>query len=462
MIGTTDIRKTNEENSMDKVEVIFQNELTADEVEQALRAAYANSAERRRLKEVAEQVSGEAKKVLSVLLLWFEPNEGGAIEKARQLKDESETLLYVFLRLSSFTEQIEEASAVLEKAKLSEMKRPLPFYLLLADVKLREGDTQKAAEALEKASSLLPSVSNEEWRKWYEGRIAYLSGCRQEKEGDWFAAIDSYEKAISLAPDMHSAHFRLGYLYDLHGADETAVKHYEMAKRIRPFDIGTLINLGVLYEEMGRYRLAIECYKTVLDVCPAHSRAKLYLKDAEASLKMFYDEEKEAEREKLKKLLATPVSDFELSVRSRNCLKKMNIKNLGDLVQRTETELLAYKNFGETSLSEIKQLLASKGLKLGVKLDELLEQVPEESLQRALKPAIIGQENEDVLSLPVTKLQLSVRARRCIETLNIRTLGELVQKTPQELMSVRNFGQTSLAEVKEQLAKFGLSLREEI
>ncbi|MCX7703953.1 MAG: hypothetical protein N2234_07665 [Planctomycetota bacterium] len=88
--------------------------------------------------------------------------------------------------------------------------------------------------------------------------------------------------------------------------------------------------------------------------------------------------------------------------------------------------------------------------------------MPEEPLQRALAPVGATQEDEDVLSLPVTKLQLSVRARRCLDTLNIKTLGELVQKTPQELMAVRNFGQTSMAEVKEQLAKFGLSLREEV
>ena len=67
-------------------------------------------------------------------------------------------------------------------------------------------------------------------------------------------------------------------------------------------------------------------------------------------------------------MLNIPVTDFELSVRSRNCLKKMNIKNLGDLLRTSEQELLSYKNFGETSLNEIKSLLASKGLRLGQNL----------------------------------------------------------------------------------------------
>ena len=64
-------------------------------------------------------------------------------------------------------------------------------------------------------------------------------------------------------------------------------------------------------------------------------------------------------------VMEIPISDFELSVRSRNCLKKMNIRSLGDLLKTSEQELLSYKNFGETSLNEIKALLASKGLRLG-------------------------------------------------------------------------------------------------
>ena len=64
-------------------------------------------------------------------------------------------------------------------------------------------------------------------------------------------------------------------------------------------------------------------------------------------------------------VLSIPVTDFELSVRSRNCLQKMGIMTLGDLCRCTEQELLASKNFGETSLIEIKEMLASKGLRLG-------------------------------------------------------------------------------------------------
>jgi len=443
---------------MNRVDVLVKDGITADEVEEILRVAYADNKERRRLKELVKSSKGTVKKILSLFCLWFRPDQEGAVAEAAKLKDEDEAFLYLYLRLATFMEHLDEASSVMKKVSLSKLKFPLPFSILFADLHLRLGNNAKCASMLQKAEKLLEKIEGGERREWYEAQITYLKGCYHEAEGDWMKAIDCYGKAVSLAPDMHRAHFRLGYLCDLHGDEETAIKHYEAAKRIRPFHINTLINLGVLYEDAGRYKLAMECYKTVLEIEPTHQRAKFYLRDAEESLKMYYDEEKEIERERLKKLLATPVSDFELSVRSRNC--KMNIKTLGDLVQRKESELLAYKNFGETSLSEIKQLLASKGLRLGLDLDELLQQVTAGA--QFLTPLAAGEDDENVLALPVSKLQLSVRARRCLELLHIETLGELVQKTPQELMSVRNFGQTSLAEVKEQLAKFGLTLREEI
>ena len=64
------------------------------------------------------------------------------------------------------------------------------------------------------------------------------------------------------------------------------------------------------------------------------------------------------------------VEELELSVRSYNCLKNANIQTIGDLVQKTEAEMLRTKNFGRKSLNEIKEILASMGLGLGMKIDE--------------------------------------------------------------------------------------------
>jgi DNA-directed RNA polymerase subunit alpha len=75
------------------------------------------------------------------------------------------------------------------------------------------------------------------------------------------------------------------------------------------------------------------------------------------------------EQEKLNENLWRTVDELELSVRSANCLQNANIKYIGELVQKTEAEMLKTKNFGRKSLKEIKEILAGMGLSLGMKLD---------------------------------------------------------------------------------------------
>ena len=70
------------------------------------------------------------------------------------------------------------------------------------------------------------------------------------------------------------------------------------------------------------------------------------------------------------------VEELELSVRSYNCLKNANIQTIGELVQKTEAEMLKTKNFGRKSLNEIKEILAQMGLSLGMKIDEQGNAVP--------------------------------------------------------------------------------------
>lgn len=79
--------------------------------------------------------------------------------------------------------------------------------------------------------------------------------------------------------------------------------------------------------------------------------------------------EPEEEYEEIDPVLLRPVDDLELTVRSANCLKAENIYYIGDLVQRTEVELLKTPNLGKKSLTEIKDVLASKGLSLGMRLE---------------------------------------------------------------------------------------------
>jgi DNA-directed RNA polymerase subunit alpha len=80
------------------------------------------------------------------------------------------------------------------------------------------------------------------------------------------------------------------------------------------------------------------------------------------------------ERERLRKLLNMSVNEVELSVRAANCLNNANISTVGELVSKTEADMLKYRNFGKKSLTEIKAKLVTMGLSLGFKFDpELLE-----------------------------------------------------------------------------------------
>ncbi|RPJ09510.1 MAG: DNA-directed RNA polymerase subunit alpha [Deltaproteobacteria bacterium] len=112
------------------------------------------------------------------------------------------------------------------------------------------------------------------------------------------------------------------------------------------------------------------------------------LKD-QLSIFITFDEQEEAEEaakepeetEKLNENLFRSVDELELSVRSANCLKHANIKLIGDLVQRTEAEILATKNFGRKSLNEIKEILSEMGLNLGMKLENWPSRRAEEEVE---------------------------------------------------------------------------------
>jgi DNA-directed RNA polymerase subunit alpha len=275
-----------------------------------------------------------------------------------------------------------------------------------------------------------------------------------EAEGDRETAIVHLRKAAAADPTNNPIMFRLGFLLDLAGEEEEAIAIYERCVDTPPAPINGLINLAVLYEDRGDIGRAERCLRQVLDTHPNHPRALLFMKDVLASREMVIDEDNDRERMKRNAMMDTPVTDFELSVRARTCLKKMNIRTLGDLLRTTESELLGYKNFGESSLIEIKQMLAQKGMRLGQGVEDA---------HRAARKRIIeqlkGSGKEAAVARPVSDLNLSVRARKALQLLNIQTVADLVSHTEAELMGVKNFGATSLMEVKEKLTEMGLDLR---
>ncbi|HYF16035.1 MAG TPA: DNA-directed RNA polymerase subunit alpha C-terminal domain-containing protein [Phycisphaerales bacterium] len=275
-----------------------------------------------------------------------------------------------------------------------------------------------------------------------------------EAANDRPAAVGELRKALAADPDNALALFKLAYHLDLMGEEDEALSLYERCITRQPAHVNALMNLAVLYEDRGEHSAAERCLKQILESCPNHLRARLYMKDVAASKEMVVEEEQDRDIFKRKALLDTPVTDFELSVRARTCLKKMNIRSLGDLLRITEAELLAYKNFGETSLVEIKKMLQAKGLKLGQGLEDA-----HRAARRALIEQYKGTGKETVLAKPVTDLALSVRARKALQLLGIQTLGDLASHTEAELMGIKNFGATSLKEIRERLSEHGLELR---
>lgn len=264
-----------------------------------------------------------------------------------------------------------------------------------------------------------------------------------------------FERAVDTDRRHSGALFGLALENDRRGNDEEALQLYQRAAECYPTYIGVLLNLGVLYEDFQQYDRAQQCYQRILEQFPDHPRAWLYLKDASASRDMFYDEEALKRQDRLTQILSVPVSDFELSVRSRNCLQRMGIRTLGDLARTTEAELLSSKNFGETSLVEIRDMLTSKGLQLGQFAHERPEQEAPVDLSH------LSVEEQALLNRPISDLNLSVRARKCMVRLGLTSIGELVRKTGDDLLECKNFGVTSLNEVKEKLGQYNLKLRGE-
>jgi DNA-directed RNA polymerase subunit alpha len=100
------------------------------------------------------------------------------------------------------------------------------------------------------------------------------------------------------------------------------------------------------------------------------------LKEDQQQQDLAEEEVKEAERNRLKKILLTPVDELELSVRAHNCLKAANIKSLSELVQLQEQELLKFRNFGRKSLAELTDVVHQFGLEFGMNVERYIKDEP--------------------------------------------------------------------------------------
>lgn len=365
-----------------------------------------------------------------------------AVEKLHKTKDSAQKYIYMAYaqrKMLQFDEAIES------------LLKSLKFGANALSVSLEKAETYRRAKNYEAAAEQLKSCVNFEN---VNAEYHYQLGRLDEAQGLYEQAIKNYGKAIELSPNHQNALFHLAYRYDLSGNEDAAINCYRQIVSHSPTYVNALLNLAVLYEDREQFEKAAQCIYTVLETHPNHKRAILFKKDIESSKTMFYDEEKEMKKTRKNQILDTPISDFELSVRSRNCLKKMKIRTVGDLMNISEAELLSYKNFGETSLKEVKAILESKNLHLGMSLDDkpFMPQETEDTMR-------VSEQDQGLLNKSIDDLQLSVRARKCLQKLNLKSIGELTSKTEAELLGCKNFGVTSLNEIKKSLSDIELSLR---
>lgn len=262
-------------------------------------------------------------------------------------------------------------------------------------------------------------------------------------------AIDAYEKTLEVEPGHAKSLFRLAYHYDLAGEDARAQELYDQLYKLRPRHVNTALNLGVILEDRGEYERALDCYRSVLDYFPNHKRAQLYVRDAQASMSMFYDEDAARREAKTKAVLAQPLGEITFSQRVRTALQTLSVQTIGELCQKSEEELLAIPNFGKTSLREVKEFLAGKGLSFST------------GARPEAPAAAPGEAGGNVESRPLAEFQWSGRITNLLDKLEIKTVGDLLKRTETELLSHKNLGMTSIKEIRKKLGGLGLAMRAE-
>ncbi|MGQ3685634.1 MAG: DNA-directed RNA polymerase subunit alpha C-terminal domain-containing protein [Candidatus Loosdrechtia sp.] len=308
----------------------------------------------------------------------------------------------------------------------------------IAETKRMSGDVEGA----------LKMVKNFVQEHENNAELYYLWGHCLDDLGEYQEAFSKYERALQIDPNHAKSLFRMAFNYDIDGEDEKAIEYYERCAKQKPTYTSAFINLGVLYEDKGEYENAMYCFDTVLDAEPTNKRALLFLKDVKASISMYYDEEISKKQGKENEVLNIPISDFELSVRSKNCLEKMNIHTLRDLTKIAEADLLSFKNFGETSLNEIKIILAQKGLRLG----QAIENDETELF------GVLGKKREKSMVQTIADLGLSTRCRNMLWKIGTDTIDDLITKTEDELKQ-KGVRQNYIDEIKHNLFRFDLSLK---
>jgi DNA-directed RNA polymerase subunit alpha len=411
----------------------------------------------------SESDSSKAKKSTLILgiCLWISGNQDEAFEVLTTLKSNK----FANYFLGKCYQEREEYEKALECFELSIQANEDEYQIQIniAETERMSGDPQGALKKIQKLS------------KGHDGDadLHYQWAHCLDNLGEYEEALTHYNQALEIDSTHPGSLFRLAYYYDLSGDDEKALEYYEKCVETVPLYTNAMINLGLMHEDNDNYEKAISCFYAVLQSYPNHKTAKLFLKDAEAGLNMLYDDDKVKKQDQEIEVLNIPISDFELSVRSKNCLERMNIITLADLTKVTEYELLSYKNFGETSLTEIKHILNQKGLRLGqaVESDIFLDSDTgagagndngagdsDQSITISNDSDTGADADDSDQSNTISKLEFSDDCRGAIAGIGIETIDDLAAKTEAELLEENGFAQSFVDEIINQLETLGLKL----
>src|SRR6516165_9948247 len=208
---------------------------------------------------------------------------GHTQEAAEHLKQTEGALAGFYLgRAQTSQQQFDEALKAFERAEKSGYTAS-QVQLQRAGIYRQKGDIAQARTILNKMGD--QATHNAEYH-------FQLASCFQA-EGERGSAVRHLEKAVELDPGHTGALFQLGHANDLAGNDEDAISYYERCLSYPPVHAGVLMNLGVLYEDSEKFDRAVDCYQKLIDADHTNEHARLFLRDAHASLTMYYTPEEE-------------------------------------------------------------------------------------------------------------------------------------------------------------------------
>lgn len=184
---------------------------------------------------------------------------------------------------------------------------------------------------------------------------------------------------------------------------------------------------------------------------------KLYMSEVEeivqhSGLEFKFYEEKNYENNVTLVDLDMPIERMDLSIRGFNALRRSGIETVGDIIDKTESELIELRNFGGKNLEELVAKLESMGLKLKEEVKQEVE--PKDSNN--------SKENKTFyLDMPIEKIGLSTRAFKALIRSGIKNVGDIVELTENQVMNISRLGTKSFNEIVDKINSMGLNLKAE-